>query len=71
MRTHHPARRRARVLLQATPVAAAVAATLCTSGLAQAQTAAAGVTETVVITGIRRAIETAITEKREASTRAF
>jgi len=66
MQIDQPARRRARTLLQATPVAAAVAAMLCTSGLAQAQTTPAGVTDTVVITGIRRGIESAISVKKNA-----
>ena len=64
MNRHHPARSRTRHLLQATPVAAAVAALLCTSGIASAQTT--GVTETVTITGIRRGIESAISVKKNA-----
>ena len=66
MKYSNPQRR----LLQATPVAAAVAALLCTAGVAQAQTAPAGaaVTDTVVITGIRRAIETSIATKKDADT---
>lgn len=69
-----PARRNAvravtRHVLRATPVAAAVAALWCAPGVAQAQQAGATPAgDTVVITGIRRAIETSITEKREAST---
>lgn len=66
MQIDQPARLRARALLQATPVAAAVAAMLCTSGLALAQTAPEGVTDTVVITGIRRGIESAISVKKNA-----
>jgi iron complex outermembrane receptor protein len=61
----------ARALLRATPVAAAVAAALCGSAAwAQGQPAqgASGGTETITITGIRRAIETAITQKKEADT---
>lgn len=63
-----PRRGRARALLRATPTAAAVTAALAamlgTSGMAQAQTAS----ETITITGIRRAIESAITAKKEADT---
>ncbi len=68
MNPNELARSRSRALLQATPVAAAVAAMLCTSGLAMAQQAAAppGVTDTVVITGIRRGIESAISVKKNA-----
>jgi len=66
MKNDQSARKRSRTLLQATPVAAAVAAMLCTSGMAQAQTAPEGVTDTVVITGIRRGIETAINVKKNA-----
>ena len=66
MKNDQSARKRSRTLLQATPVAAAVAAMLCTSGLAQAQTTPAGVTDTVVITGIRRGIESAISVKKNA-----
>jgi len=56
-------------VLQVTPVAAAVAALWCATGVAQAQqTGATPAGDVVVITGIRRAIETSITEKREAST---
>ena len=65
MKYSNPQRR----LLQATPVAAAVAALLCTSGIAQAQTAPAAAAPTgdvVVITGIRRAIESAISVKKNA-----
>ena len=74
MHQSHTARRSTvravtRYVLHATPVAAAVAAVLCSTGVAQAQQAgAAPAGDTVVITGIRRAIESAITEKREAST---
>ena len=74
MQQSHPVRRSTaramtRHFLRATPVAAAVAALWCTAGVAQAQQAgAAPAGDTVVITGIRRAIESAITEKREAST---
>ena len=59
MNKFSPLRSRQRALLQATPVAAAVAAMLYASGAAQAQQAApapSGVTDTVVITGIRRGI---------------
>ena len=63
-----PRRGTARALLRTSPTAAAVTAALAamlgTSGLAQAQQAS----ETVTITGIRRAIESAITAKKEADT---
>jgi TonB-dependent receptor len=54
--------------LQTTPIAAAVAALLCSATLAQAQQAATPptATETVVITGIRRGIESAISVKKNA-----
>jgi iron complex outermembrane recepter protein len=54
-----------RMLLKATPVAAAVAAMLCTTTLALAQQAAAPA-ETITITGIRRGIESAISVKKNA-----
>jgi iron complex outermembrane receptor protein len=57
-------RRTQRALLQASPVAAAVAAMLMSSGMAQAQQAAAD--QTVTITGIRRGIESAINVKKNA-----
>lgn len=60
---------RRRALMQATPVAAAVAALLCSAGIAQAQQAApaaATTTDTVTITGIRRGIESAISVKKNA-----
>ncbi len=67
MKRSTSARLGARTLLHATPVAAAVTAMLLTSGLAQAQQAATpGVTDTVVITGIRRGIESAISVKKNA-----
>lgn len=58
-----PRRGTPRALLQATPVALAVATMLMSSG-AQAQDAAA--TQTVVVTGIRRGIESAINVKKNA-----
>lgn len=58
-----PRRGTPRALLQATPVALAVA-TMLMSGGAQAQDAAA--TQTVVVTGIRRGIESAINVKKNA-----
>ena len=64
-----PHRRSAHGAPQTTPVAAAVAALLCSATLAQAQQAAAPAqppTETVVITGIRRGIESAISVKKNA-----
>lgn len=71
MKFSTPARHRARslprLLQQATPVAAAVAALWCTAGVAQAQQAgAAPGGDVVVITGIRRGIESAISVKRTA-----
>lgn len=54
-------------VLQATPVAAAVAALWCASGVAQAQQAgAAPAGDVVVITGIRRGIESAISVKKSS-----
>lgn len=64
MNRYQPAHSRKRALLQATPVAAAVAALLCTTSVAMAQQA--GVTETVTITGIRRGIESAINVKKNS-----
>ncbi|MFN9745153.1 MAG: TonB-dependent receptor plug domain-containing protein, partial [Betaproteobacteria bacterium] len=55
------------VLLRATPVAAAVATLLATSGMAHAQQAAPAASDTatvVTVTGIRRGIESAITVKK-------
>ena len=63
MNSFPSARRRARAMLRATPVAAAAALTLCASGIAQAQSAPA---ETVTITGIRRGIESAINVKKNS-----
>jgi hypothetical protein len=51
MKSNYPAR----AMLRATPVAAAVAALLSTS--VYAQTAPAGDTQTITVTGIRRGIE--------------
>ncbi len=70
MQQFNPIRRSpTRTLLQATPVAAAVAALWCAAGVAQAQTQPAGAVpagDTVVITGIRRGIESAISVKKNA-----
>ncbi len=60
-----------RALLQATPVASAVAALLMSSGLVHAQqatpaAAAPAADQTVTITGIRRGIESAIATKKNA-----
>ena len=68
MKNSYPARNRSRVLIKATPVAAAVAALLCSTGVAQAQTAApaAAPAEVITVTGIRRAIESAISVKKNA-----
>ncbi len=66
----HPRRRSwQRTLLQATPVAAAVATLWAAPGaaLAQQAAAAAATTDTVVITGIRKGIESAIAVKKDAS----
>jgi iron complex outermembrane receptor protein len=54
--------------LRFTPVAAAVAATLCASGaaMAQAQAPAEQTLETITVTGIRRGIESAIATKKNA-----
>jgi len=67
MKSSNPVRAaRSRALMQATPVAAAVAALLYSSGIAQAQTAGAAAPEVVTITGIRRGIESAISVKKNA-----
>ena len=68
MKHTNPARQRQRALLQATPVAAAVAALLCTTDVAQAQAQGQGqaVAETITVTGIRRGIESAISVKKNA-----
>lgn len=67
MKSSDSLRRPSRALLQATPVAAAVAALLCSSGAAWAQQVApATTTDTVTITGIRRGIESAISVKKNA-----
>ncbi|MBL8329393.1 MAG: TonB-dependent receptor [Rubrivivax sp.] len=68
MNAAHPRARRA--VLKSTPVAAAVALLVWSPGTVLAQTApaAAPADQTVVVTGIRRAIETAITAKKEADT---
>ena len=62
MKKLNPGRSPSRALLQATPVAAAVAALLCSSGVAQAQQA----DQTVTVTGIRRGIESAISVKKNS-----
>ena len=62
MKFVQPKRSRARAVLHATPVAAAVATLLCSTAYAQAQPAA----ETITITGIRRGIESAIATKKNA-----
>ena len=72
MQQSHPARRSpvrvmTRHVLHATPVAAAVAALWCATGIAQAQQAgAAPAGDVVVITGIRRGIESAINVKKNS-----
>ena len=63
----NPARAMTRHLLHATPVAAAVAALWCATGAAHAQqTGAAPASDVVVITGIRRGIESAINVKKNS-----
>jgi iron complex outermembrane recepter protein len=58
-----------RLCLKATPVAAAVTLMVCCPGVAVAQSApTAQADQTVVVTGIRRAIESAIAAKKEADT---
>lgn len=75
MKSSQPRRSAHRVLLQATPVATAVAALLLGASLAQAQTApgsapapaaAAAPTQVITVTGIRRGIESAINTKKNA-----
>jgi iron complex outermembrane recepter protein len=67
MKNSSQARVRARSLIQASPVAAAVAVMLFGPGAAQAQTSgAAPAGEVVTITGIRRGIESAINLKKNA-----
>ena len=69
MKNTHQTRSASRVLLQATPVAAAVAALLYVATPVHAQQAAPGagaVPEIVTITGIRRGIESAISVKKNA-----
>ncbi len=63
MNSSPSANRRSR-LLQVTPVAAAVATLLCSVPAVWAQTS--GETQTVVVTGIRRGIESAISVKKNA-----
>ncbi len=69
MKKYQPVRAHT-VLMRATPVAAAVAAVLASSGLAYAQQAAAPAASAggsvVTITGIRRGIESAISVKKNA-----
>lgn len=68
MLQYPPRRHRvSRTLIHATPVAAAVAALWCVTSVAHAQQAgAAPAGETVLITGIRRGIESAISAKRNS-----
>lgn len=66
-----PSRSRSRAVLQATPVAAAVAVLLCSAGAVQAQQAAAPAAaaapdQVITVTGIRRGIESAINVKKNA-----
>ena len=72
MQQFHSARRRIQsavtsTLFHTTPVAAAVAALWCATGVAQAQQAeAAPAGDVVVVTGIRRGIESAINVKKNS-----
>ncbi len=68
MKNSNPRRGSPRALLQATPVAAAVAAMLLGTGLAQAQQAPAdgAAAQVITVTGIRRGIESAISVKKNA-----
>ncbi len=66
MNRSFPTSRRSRTMLQATPVAAAVAAMLLSASMAHAQQAGAAAPEVVTITGIRRGIESAISVKKNA-----
>jgi iron complex outermembrane receptor protein len=62
MKNSHREHTRSRHVLRATPVAAAAAALLCTSGVVLAQDA----TQTITVTGIRRGIESAINVKKNS-----
>ena len=68
MKNTRSRRTASRALLQATPVATAVAAMLLGTGLAQAQSAPAdgAAPQVITITGIRRGIESAIAVKKNA-----
>ena len=66
MKSSSPRRSTHRALLQATPVATAVAAMLLSVGHTQAQTAPGAAPQTITITGIRRGIESAINVKKNA-----
>jgi iron complex outermembrane recepter protein len=69
MKTTPLARRQARTMLQATPVAAACAALLCAAGGVHAQDTAAGAQPAptvITVTGIRRGIESAINVKKNS-----
>ncbi|MDO9072179.1 MAG: TonB-dependent receptor [Rubrivivax sp.] len=70
MKHSHPRRAAPRAPLQATPVAAAVAALLLSTPLAHAQQAPAegAAPQVITVTGIRSAIESAITTKKDADT---
>jgi iron complex outermembrane receptor protein len=68
MKNTSPARTRSRPLLKASPMAAAVAAALAGPGLALAQDAAPPSNQVITVTGIRGAIESAITTKKGADT---
>ncbi len=68
MKHKQPRRASPRALLQATPVATALAAMLLGTGLAQAQQAPAegAAPQVITVTGIRRGIESAISVKKNA-----
>ena len=70
MKNHSTRRSKPRALLQASPVAMAVAAMLLSAAQAQAQTAPASTSaapaQTITVTGIRRGIESAINVKKNA-----
>ena len=66
MKNHTTRRSAPRALLQATPVATAVAAMLFGLPMAQAQTADGAAPQVITITGIRRGIESAINIKKGA-----
>ena len=66
MKKSSPRRSTPRALLQATPVAAAVAALLVSATPVLAQTAPGAAPQVITVTGIRRGIESAINVKKNA-----